>query len=66
MLDVATPSFSPSCVQTPKAYVSKKCWILSVTRSILSPICKHSTFEKVNLSIEKFLATNITHQVKSN
>jgi hypothetical protein len=28
MLDVATPSFSPSLVQTPKAYVSMKYCIL--------------------------------------
>ena len=31
ILEVATPNFSPSRVQTPKALLSKKCWILSVT-----------------------------------
>jgi len=37
ILDVAIPSFSPNRVHTPKAYPSKKCWILNAK----SLITKH-------------------------
>jgi len=49
MLDVATPSFSPNLVQTPKAYPSKKCWIL-IANSFIKHVLGLSTCQKVHLS----------------
>jgi hypothetical protein len=47
ILDVAIPSFSPSRVHTPKAYPSKKCWILNA-KSLITKY-QVSTCQKVHL-----------------
>jgi hypothetical protein len=59
MLEVATPSFSPSLVHTPKAHPSKKRWILNAISLIFRSV-RLSTSEKVDLSTK-----NPTHKYKA-